>query len=238
MKVLRPWVLFGTLCAFVLVGLPREVPPSEAAGRCSEYSDSFDTFNPERWQEVLLFSKARATVRVVDGSLCMETPPEDSSEAQVYSLFTFKGDFDIQVDYELVGGEDLKACRFNAAMVLQTLGDEMSYKFNISASGKDHFLFRARRDLFGEQNQEMFKMPCEALKGSLRARREGARITFLAREGGDWRKVYTFEGPCEERMRLRFKLQTSDREESGKLCPVAIKFTKFTVLSCEAIQDE
>jgi hypothetical protein len=234
----RPWAVLLIMCAVVLAGLSPDVWPSEPTGWCSKYSDRFDAFNPERWQEVLLFSKARTTVKVADGYLRLETAPDDPCEAQVYSLFTLQGNFDIQADYEVVGGDELKACRFNAGLVLQTLGDETSYKFYIASSGKDHFLFRARRDRFGEENQETYKVPCGAPKGCMRVTREGARITFLAKEGNAWRKVYTFDGPCHERMRLRFKLQTSDQDEGGRLCPVVVKFDNFTVLSCEAILNE
>jgi hypothetical protein len=238
MPGIRPWAVFLIMCAVVLTGLSPDLLLSEPTDRCSEYSDPFDTFNPERWQEVLLFSKARTTVRVADGYLRLETSPDDPCEAQVYSLFTFQGNFDIRADYEVVGGDDLKACRFNAGLVLQTPGDETSYKFYIASSGKDHFLFRARRDQFGEKNQETYKAVGGSPKGCMRVKREGARITFLAKEGDDWRQVYTFEGPCEERLRLRFKLQTSDQEEGGKLCAVVVKFDNFTVLSCEAILNE
>ena len=238
MSGIRPWVVFLMMCTVVLAGPARDVLPSGPTGRCSEYSDPFDTFNPERWQEVLLFSKGRPTVRVADGSLRLETVPDDPCEAQVYSLFTFQGDFDIQVDYELVGGEDLKACRFNAGLVLQTPGDETSYKFYIAANGKDDFLFRARWDLLGEQNQESYKATPGTPRGCLRAKREGSRLTFLAKEGDDWRKVHAFDGLLEERMRLRFKLQTSDQDVGGKLCPVGVKFDNFTVLTCETILNE
>ncbi|HAA05222.1 MAG TPA: hypothetical protein DCE18_17910 [Syntrophobacteraceae bacterium] len=238
MSRIQPWLIFLILCAVGFAEPPRDVFPAEPTGYCSKYSDPFDAFNPERWQEVLLFSKARTTVRVADGSLRLETVPDDPCEAQVYSLFMFRGDFDIQTDYEVVGGDGLKACRFNAGLVFQTPGDELSYKFYIAASGKDHFLFRARRDLLGEQNQETYKAACGAPRGCLRVKREGSRISFLAKDGNDWRKVYAFDGLHEERMRLRFKLQTSDQEEGGKLCPVVVKFDNFIVHTCEAILNE
>jgi hypothetical protein len=231
-------LIFLIVCAVVPAGLPRDVLPSGPASRCSEYSDAFDTFNPERWQEVLLLSKARATVRVAEGSLRLETGPDGPSEAQVYSLFTFKGDFDIQADYEVVGGDDMKTCRFNAGMVLQTPNDETSYKFYIASNGKDQFVLRARRDLSGEVNQEAYKTECRVPRGCLRVKREGTRITFLSKKGDDWREVYAFSDPGRERMRLRFKLQTNDREGEGKLCPVVVKFDNFTVLTCETILNE
>lgn len=226
------------ICAVVPAGLPRDALPSGPAGRCLEYSDAFDTFNPERWQEVLLYSKAEATVRVADGSLRLETPPDTPCEAQVYSLFTFQGDFDIQADYEVVGGDELKACRFNAGLVLQTPNDETSYKFYVASNGRDQFLFRARRDRFGEENQEAYKTECRVPMGCMRVKREGPRVTFLSKEGDDWRTVYAFDDPGKERMRLRFKLQTNVREEEGKLCPVVVKFDNFTVLACETILNE
>jgi len=80
---------------------------------CLEYSDRFATYNPERWQEVLLYSKARGRVSAEDGWLNIRTPKDEPCEIQVYSLFCFDGDFDLQADYDLSSSESLPLCRFN-----------------------------------------------------------------------------------------------------------------------------
>ena len=205
---------------------------------CSEYSDHFDTLNPERWQEVLLYSKARGTVAVQDRWLHLKTPVDEPCEIQVYSLFAFEGDFDIQADYDFSNPKGLPQCRFNTGLVLQTLGDEKSYKCYIAAAQKEDLLFRARLDASGEHNLEIFKGTPAPQAGVIRVLRKAGRLSFLTLEAGAWHTLYVFVEPCHEKLRLRFKLQTSGEQENMQACPVAVKFKNFTVNSCEKIVED
>lgn len=205
---------------------------------CGEYSDPFDTYNPERWQEVLLYSKAPGKVSAENGWLSISTAGDEPCEIQVYSLFSFDGDFDIQADYELPESKDLPQCRFNAGLVAQTLGDERSYKCYIAAAKKEAFLFRARLDASGEKNIERHKGLPAPNTGSIRIVRKAGRLSFLTREAGEWKTVYAFEQSCLEKLRIRFKLQTSDDEDGGQVCPVTVKFAKFQVNSCDKVLED
>ena len=73
--------------------------PEAGESTCSEYSDSFESYNLERWQDVLLYSRQSGTVGVKDGLLNLRCPKDDPCEIQIYSLFTFEGDYDVQADY-------------------------------------------------------------------------------------------------------------------------------------------
>lgn len=205
---------------------------------CAKYSDNFDSYNLDRWQDVLLYSKARGNVSATDGRLKLITPRDEPCEIQVYSLFSLEGDFDIQVAYDFTGPEDLPFCRFNAGMVLQTLGDEMSYKCYVAAAQKGRFFFRARADAFGERNIEKYKGDTAPEAGVLRMVRKDGSLSFMTQDGSSWRTLYTFSEPCRERLRIRFKLQTSAEDEGLEPCPVQISFDNFLINSCQNIVEE
>jgi hypothetical protein len=232
--------LWITLAALGIGFSPSFAPAEQGPGQkgCAEYSDRFDTFNPERWQEVLLYSKARGKVSVDHGWLSISTAEDEPSEIQVYSLFSFDGDFDIQADYDLPGSKGLPLCRFNTGLVLQTLGDERSYKCYIAAAQKEDFLFRARLDASGEQNLEKHKGRPAPMAGTIRIIRKAGQLSFLTLESGEGRTLYTFAHSCQERLRVRFKLQTSEDEEGMQACPVTVRFANFKVNSCDKIVEE
>lgn len=211
---------------------------ADTQNECAKYSDHFDTYHPERWQEVLLYSPTPAEFAIEDGHLMLRSPKTEPCEVQVYSLFTFTGDFDIQVDYDLTNEANLSSCRFNAGLVLQTLGDEKSYKCYVAMTpGKGPF-FRSRLDRFGEQNVAVYKGEQAPSTGTIKVVRKDNRIGFLALVDGQWHKIYDFEQACPEKLRVRFKLQTGGDEESGQTCPVQVYFDNFVVNSCDEIDEE
>jgi hypothetical protein len=205
---------------------------------CAEYSDPFDTYKAERWQEVLLYSKALGAVAVENGKLTLTTPKDEPCEIQVYSLFCLVGDFDIQADYDFSEPPQLPRCRFNAGLVVQTPGDQRSYKCYIAAAEKEDFFFRSRLDSSGDHNIERFKGTVAAQSGSIRIVRKGRHVSFLALEAGEWHTVYNFKEPSNEKLRVRFKLQTSGEDEGLQPCPVTVKFDNFKVNSCDGIVEE
>lgn len=233
-----PWIILAALSIglFPILAPAAEPPPGQKG--CAEYSDRFETYNPERWQEVLLYSKAHGKVSVENGWLSIRSAEDEPCEIQVYSLFAFDGDFDIQADYELPGSKDLPQCRFNAGMVVQTLGDERSYKCYIAAAQKEEFLFRSRLDASGEKNLEKHKGKPAPKAGVIRIIRKAGQISFLTLEAGEWRTVYTFLTSSQEKLRVRFKLQTSEDEEGFQVCPVTVKFANFQVNSCDKILED
>lgn len=230
--------LFAALAA-VLFWVP---PPGLAAGGedCAKYSDSFDAYHAERWQEVLLYSAAKAGFAIRDGRLMLNTPANEPCEVQVYSLFTFEGDLDVQVDYDIVNAAQLrsKECRFNTGLVLQTLGDEQSYKCYVAMTPEKGLLYRARVDQFGEQGLETFKENPAPPAGALRLKRQSGQIQFLVLDKGQWVTMYEFQKPCREKLRIRFKLQTGGDREPHQSCPVQVNFDNFKVNSCSRIIEE
>lgn len=241
-KMRGKWILFlGMLAAslsivlfpaFASTQLPSQQKP------CSEYSDPFDTYNPERWSEVLFLSMARGAISVDNGWLTLTTPKDQPCEIQLYSLFSLSGDFDIQTQYDFSSPPQLPLCRFNAGLVIQTLGDEKSYKCYIAAALKEDFFFRARLDASGEKNLEKYKGRIAPQEGFIRVVRKGGQISFLTLEAGEWRVIHAFSEPCNEKMRVRFKLQTSGEDESMQPCPVTVRFDNFKVNSCDRIVEE
>jgi hypothetical protein len=223
------FILGGPVC----IG-PAFAEQANQADECGKYSDAFDTYNIEHWQEVLLYSKAQGTVTVENGQLVLNTPRNEPIEIQIYSLFTFSGDFDIQTDFDLSTVEPKKHCRFNGGVVMQTLGDERSYKCYVAHVPQKGLFFRSRLDRFGEQNLEKQKLHTAPQRGTIRVVRKDGRITFLALESQQWRPIYVFQKPCTEKLRMRFKLQTGE-DGSREPCPTIMKFDNFTVNSCNAI---
>ena len=53
-----------------------------------------------------------------------------------------------------------------------------------------------------------------------------------------WIEIYAFEAPSKEKLRLRFKLQTSDGETVKWTCPAVVRFDNFIVNSCDTILQE
>jgi len=216
--------------------------PGFAAGAedCTRYSDSFDAYHADRWQEVLLYSEAKASFVIRDGQLMLKTPANEPCEVQVYSLFTFEGDLDVQVDYAVVNTAELRsdACRFNTGLVLQTLGDEQSYKCYVAMTPEKGLLYRARVDQYGEQGIEIFKENPAPAAGALRMTRQNGQIQFLVLDKGTWVKLYEFQKPCREKLRIRFKLQTGGDQEPHQSCPVQVSFDNFKVNSCSRIIEE
>lgn len=217
-------------------------PPGFTAGAedCSKYSDAFDAYHAERWQEVLLYSAAKAGFAIREGRLMLSTPANEPCEVQVYSLFTFEGDLDVQVSYEIPNAAELRSdsCRFNTGLVLQTLGDEQSYKCYVAMTPEKGLLYRARVDQFGEQKIETFKENPAPSTGGLRLMRQNGQVQFLALDKGQWVKIYEFQNPCREKLRIRFKLQTGGDREPHQSCPVQVNFDNFKVNSCSRIIEE
>ena len=160
------------------------------------------------------------------------------TEIQVYSLFTFSGDFDIQTDYILMEEEPWKYCRAKFGLVLQTLGDEKSYKFYVATKPGKELFFRSRLDHQGEDNQEMQKGAEALMQGTLRAVRTGGSITLFALAKGIWEEVYTFQSPCSDKLRIRFKLQTDANKDENRTCAFGVQFDNFKVNSCDRIIEE
>jgi len=230
-------ILVSALAVLIIACSPA---PSFAAssGECAKYSDSFDTYHPEKWQEVLLYSLAKADFAIEDGHLMLKSPKNEPCEVQVYSLFTFAGDLDVQADYNVANEAELGACRFNAGIVLQTLGDERSYKCYVAMTPSKGLFYRSRLDQFGEKSLEIFKEDPAPPKGTLRVTRQDGYIRFLALIKDQWVKIYEFKQPCTEKLRIRFKLQTGGDEGKGQTCPVQVNFDNFLVNSCSQITEE
>jgi hypothetical protein len=236
----RMFILWIAAVALNFILVPSLAPAQQPSPPkpCADYSDPFDTLNPERWQEVLFYSKARGGVAVEDGRLTLTTPKDELCEIQVYSLFCLVGDFDIQTEYDFTFPPQSPLCRFNAGLVVQTLGDERSYKCYIAAAQKEDFFFRGRLDASGDHNLEKFKGNAAPHTGFIRIVRKGGQLSFLALEAGKWRTVYNFKEPSNEKLRVRFKLQTSGEEEGMQPCPVTVKFDNFKVNACDGIVEE
>jgi hypothetical protein len=219
------------------IAFPAPSPTAASSEECTKYSDQFDAYRADRWHEVLIYSEAQADFAVQDGRLMLKSPENEPCEVQVYSLFTFEGDFDIQVDYD-VANEREELCRFNAGIVLQTLGDEKSYKSYVATTPGKGLFFRARLDHFGEENIESFKGEPAPQKGVLRLARQSGKVKFSSLVDGQWSEVYEYTEACPEKLRVRFKLQTGSDEEEGQTCPVRVHFDNFMVNSCSRITEE
>ena len=236
-KLLCRFVLLVTIVA--LYSNPVFGQQETKKGECGEYSDTFDIFNVDRWQDVLIYSRAQGIVTVDEGQLVLRAPENEPTEIEVYSLFTFDGDFDIQADYDISNQDGSNLCRLNSGLVVQTLSDEKSYKCYVALRPKKGLVFLIRLDRFGEENVERHKGGPAHQYGKIRIVRKNTILSFSTfGDDNKWRKVYTFQESCKEKLRIRFKLQTSGDEETGKTCPATVKFDNFIVNSCDIIVQE
>jgi hypothetical protein len=189
---------------------------------------------------IFIDSQPWGTASVADGALQLAAVEAVPVEIQVYSLFTFSGDFDIEAAYRIPDAHGLTDCRFNAGLVLQTLDGEINYKCYVAATPDKGLLYRARLDRFGEINREKH-LGGEARKtGVIRMVRRGGRITYFVDGESGWEAFYRFERPSTEKLRARFKLQTSDEtgEAGGAACPTRVRFDDFRVNACDRIQED
>ena len=205
---------------------------------CSSYSDNFDSYNPERWQDVLLYSTAQGAVRVDKGQLILSAADEKPTEIQLYSLFTFEGDFDIQADYEAVYPTEMTSCRLNAGLVMQTLDDEIRYKCYVSKTSQNRLFFRGRHDLYDNEVQETGKKRPALPTGTIRIVRKEGLLSYLTLVDNKWVDVFSFKKPNRKKMRLRFKLQTFVEGSNNTTCPAMVKFDNFVVNGCDKIIPE
>ena len=141
------------------------------------------------------------------------------------------------MEYDLSHQKRIKDCRFNSGVVLQTIGDEISYKYYVATRPKKDLFYRFRLDKFGEKNIEKHKGTKAPQEGKIRIIRRSGQITFWnINDGGGWEKIFTFKQLCHEKLRLRFKLQTSEPEaEKGNTCPVIVRFDNFVVNTCDQV---
>jgi len=215
--------------------------PAWAEKPCENYSDDFTTFDTRKWYDTTLYAESPGSVSIQNGQLELKAPRTDKSvEIQVYGLFTFDGDFDVQTDYAVEYSLEGAECRFNAGVVLQTLGDEISYKFYISkAPRKDGapLFHRFRVDEKGERNIVLLKSETADDQGTLRIVRERDRIVLYRLSGQNWENLFETRLFSGDKLRLRFKLQT-EHEASAQTCPAAVRFDNFRVNSCHLVLDE
>ena len=224
---------FFILCASITCHSSSATVSDESL--CRQFSDSFEIFNFERWQEILIYSKVQGTVTVDNEQLILAAPTDVPCEIQVYSLFALEGDFDIQADYDISSVDYTAGCIFNAGLVLQTEDDKNSYKCYISARPKG-LVYRARLDYRGETNIETFRLKEAAPKGTIRVVRKRGIVSFLTLQSSEWRTIYTFTKPSAERLRIRFKFQTrTEGNLEGNCIEPAVFFDNFQVNSCTHI---
>jgi len=210
---------------------------------CDKYSDTFETFNLDHWKDILLLSRSKGIVKVENGYLMLQASEKGPCEIQVYSLFTFENNFDIQVDYDISNLNKHKECRFNTGIVLQTMQDEISYKCYVAKGAKTSLIFRSRIDRFGEKNIEKHKTKAFDKKGTIRIVRNKGQIKFLILnnkrlKNKQWNTIYKFKALCREKLRLRIKLQTGEDKGLKNICPLTIKYDNFKVNSCYKIIEE
>ncbi len=206
---------------------------------CLPFSDSFDSFDLNKWADVLLLSESQGNVFSKNGRLVLEAPGFRPCEILVYSLFTFGGDFDIQVDYDLTGNPVENFYKFNTGIVMQTLMDEKSYKVYASQIPGKKLYFKARADREGEKLIEKHKGESLDQNGRFRVVRKDGILSAFTTVGKEWLLLYQFKTPCNERLRLRFKLQTEPMDETGlRSFPALIEFDNFIINSCTNITIE
>jgi hypothetical protein len=203
---------------------------------CAAYSDTFEFMDPDKWADILLLSESPGIVSIKDGRLVLEAPDPVPCETQVYALFTFENDFDLQADYEFFITSPGDNCSLNAGIVMQTLMDEKSYKVYASLSPGKPLYFKARADQEGENKIEDFKGDSIDDKGSLRVVKKDNVLSAYHGTDNQWQLMYRFSTPSDEKLRLRFKLQTYPGTQTGEsACPAQMAFDNFTINSCTRI---
>lgn len=160
-----------------------ELKNSAATVDTSTYNDSFDgtVLDTANWKRDL--SGGGGVTQ--DGQLMMTTSDMEAySSARVESAWALKGDFDIQVDFEI--GEGWKSPEV----------EHIDGAFlGVKVSGQSYHITRIRSqysdNLFAWSSDNLFigVIPTEAVTGKLRLLRSGNMLVALYDVGGGWQKL-------------------------------------------------
>jgi DNA-binding SARP family transcriptional activator len=147
--------------------------------------------------------------------------PTGAIKARMSSYCTLAGEFDIQVDYNL-----LKWPAANRTGV----GMYAAYADLVRESGPTGEQYvGAVRHLDPPDGAPHVRVPTHDTRGTLRIVRSGNRMTELARQGGDWLQVNAFPNPTPAAVSVLLELWTSTQRFSHR--EVQVELTNFRVSS-------
>jgi hypothetical protein len=145
--------------------------------------DIFDgtAIDPKKWN---LTTYGGGTA-VQDDALTLSTSAEAAdSSAEVVSVWTFPGDFDVRVHFEMGDGWAAPAAGLLDGAVLGVLiGDNRYQIARLRASSDDSFHVWSSNDAVGGRSDQV------ADTGQLRLVRRGTTLTLLYDIGGGWQEV-------------------------------------------------
>jgi hypothetical protein len=180
--------------------IENNLPSSELAYYC----DSFDSFREDIWERAgHVFSAAQlgnikiASMTIEEGRLRIDTKTGGFSKGGLVSKFTFRGDFDVQIDLQInfVAGEfDMdQSLGFGALEIADTMRRNRLLSIGLLKMGKRNKGGIRAGYLQGGKYHSGYWHPVDNFKGSLRFVRIGGEVSTFYRNQGQtrWTKMCT-----------------------------------------------
>ena len=221
------------------------LPPSEVAYYC----DSFDSLREDVWEKAgFVFTAAQfkkfklADMTIENGRLRIDTKTGGFSKGGLVSNFAFRGDFDIQFDFEIdfVAGEFDMDQLSGPGVVEKTTSGKPIRLFTIGLLKMGN---NKRGEIFSGYHERnkfhgCYAHPTGNFSGSVRFVRSGDKMSTLYREQGQnrWTKMCTL--PCGQNdASIGFTLQnfTLDRNSITATHSISAWIDNFTINAAQEI---
>jgi hypothetical protein len=195
---------FGALLSCATDTAPLQVTDSVSQSELAYYCDSFDSFREDIWERAgHVFSAAQlgnikiASMTIEEGRLRIDTKTGGFSKGGLVSKFTFRGDFDVQIDLQInfVAGElDMdQSLAFGALEISDTMKRNRLLTIGLLKMGKRDKGGIVAGYLQGGKYHSGYRHPVDNFKGSLRFVRIGGDVSTFYRNRGQtrWTKMCT-----------------------------------------------
>jgi hypothetical protein len=202
---------FGTLLSCATDTAPLQVAGSLPQSELAYYCDAFDSFREDIWEKAgFVFSAAQmgnikiASMTIEDGRMRIDTKTGGFSKGGLVSRFSLRGDFDIQIDFQIdfVKGEiDMdQSLAFGALERANTMKRSRLLMIGLLKIGKRNQGGIVAGYLQGGKYHSGYWHPVNNFYGTLRFVRIGGDVSTFYRNRGQtrWTRMCTLPSSQKE----------------------------------------
>jgi hypothetical protein len=197
-------VVFGAMLSCATDKAPVQIENSLPQSELAYYCDPFDKFREDVWEKAgYVFSAAQlgnikiAGITIEDGRLRIDTKTGGFSKGGLVSKFTFRGDFDVQIDFQIdfaVGEFDMdQSLVFAALERADTMRRNRLFSAGLLKVAKSKKGGIRAGELQEGKYHSAYWHPANSFNGSFRFVRIGDRMSIFYRKQGQihWTKMST-----------------------------------------------
>jgi hypothetical protein len=200
---------------------------------CARHSDSFDIFQPEKWDIPLRFTRDQGAVVCQNGYLALVAPSDTHVDIETASRFFFTGDFDVECEIETADTKNMDRCQFFGGIALRPAGGAVSYEAHVTYSPRERLSYRAWWERAGTAEHENVKGAGARFLGGLRFTREGGKIACYSKNGTAWDKIAVFKEECPDPLSVVFLFKSGGRRANPHACAGFLRVHDFKVGFCQ-----